>query len=231
MKYHSFVIAVLLGFVGRTQSQPETKIEGEVFIVTKDADNIRLGAIEIRFYPEAIIRDHITQRQKLIKEEMPHFDREIARLDTAIADMRQKLSKLTSLERQMGTLREDATANAAAERLIQSSERDRDKEAVAKASWPTAQHYFRGLPATTILTRTDADGRFSIQLHTNQVFTLAAHAVRETFSAKERFYWLIRCPTNSGANKILLSNHNLVTSESDDSMLHTKSAWYEWSEP
>ena len=222
MKYIYPSIACFCGFVLGAYSQDETKLEGEAFLVTKGAENIRLGAMEILLYPADTMRDHIMTRNERIKAEMPDFDKTINRQNNSIAETQKNLAKLKSLGGVDLRPFEDG---------LKSLVRWRDEELLAKATWPTAQHYFRSLPDTKLSTRTDADGKFTYAIPKGQVYVLAAHVARETYSSKERFYWLIRVSADSPTKKVLLSNHNLVISDSKESILHTKSAWTKWSEP
>jgi hypothetical protein len=52
-------------------------LEGEIFIVTAGAENIRLGLVEVKVFPEAIIEEYLAQRKSRVKEGMPDFDKEL----------------------------------------------------------------------------------------------------------------------------------------------------------
>jgi hypothetical protein len=69
--------------------------------------------------------------------------------------------------------------------------------------------------------KTDADGKFSIQLNRTGTFVLAANATRRVFNKTENYYWLITVPVDTDLGKrIFLSNDNLATTDSKDSLIH-----------
>lgn len=219
---HLFLFILLTKLVSSAPCQDEVKLEGDVFIVTKGAENVRLGAVEIRLYQTDTMRDHLAKRNDRVKAEMPNFDSAITTRNARIAVMNKEIAKLKAL----GGVR-----TKTAEEFVRLMGISRDRDILAKATWPTAQHYFRNFPETTLSTRTDADGKFSISFPKGQRYVLAAHAARVTDSVQERYYWLIRVSDDAHGKKILLSNHNLVVGDSPESALHAKSEWHDWSEP
>jgi hypothetical protein len=50
-------------------------LEGEIFIVTAGAENIRFGLVEVKILPEAAIESYLEKRKTRVKEEMPDFEK------------------------------------------------------------------------------------------------------------------------------------------------------------
>ncbi len=68
--------------------------------------------------------------------------------------------------------------------------------------------------------KTDADGKFSIQLDRNIKVVLAAYAARQVVGKVENYYWLVTVSLDGQPSKrIFLSNDNLATSEFKDSLV------------
>jgi hypothetical protein len=87
--------------------------------------------------------------------------------------------------------------------------------------WNSGVLYFASLPPAVSSVKTDADGKFSISLDRKATFALAAIATRTIGDKIENYYWLIAISLNGQQNKrIFLSNDNLATSDSKDSLVH-----------
>jgi hypothetical protein len=87
-------------------------------------------------------------------------------------------------------------------------------------SWLTEQPqaYFNNLPTALAVTKTDADGKFSLQLPQKGEFILAAQAQRLVSNNTEKYFWLIRIhPDGKSVMQVMLSNDNLITVNSSES--------------
>jgi hypothetical protein len=85
--------------------------------------------------------------------------------------------------------------------------------------WPTEQPqvYFNNLPTPQAVTKTDADGKFSLQLSKKGEFILVAQAQRQVSNNTEKYFWLIRVhPDGKPAMQVMLSNDNLITANSSE---------------
>lgn len=83
------------------------------------------------------------------------------------------------------------------------------------------EQLFRELPSGFAFAKTDADGKFALQLDRKETVVLEAHATRLVGHTTETYHWLVRVSLDGEATKrVLLSNDNLITSGSHDSLLH-----------
>jgi hypothetical protein len=81
--------------------------------------------------------------------------------------------------------------------------------------------YFASLPPALASVKTDADGKFSILVDREGTLVLAASASRRLVKKTENYYWLITVSLDGQPSKrIFLSNDNLATSDSKDSLVH-----------
>jgi hypothetical protein len=88
-------------------------------------------------------------------------------------------------------------------------------------SWNSGAVYFASLPPPVTSVKTDADGKFSIPIDRKAEVVLAASATRRLPNKTENYYWLVKVSLDGQPNKrIFLSNDNLATSDSKDSLLH-----------
>ena len=223
-------------------SQRQGELKGEVFIVTKGGENIKLGLVEISVIPEAEINAAIAKKK-------PAMDSTLAQLksdfDKASAEYNSVHQRYEQADQNYDRAQKEATTallanplsggyEQAQKRAVSwSNERSKlfmpDSEARIKkdsAEWkakgfPTAEFFFDGLPTGITKTMTNSNGEFSVTLPRKGKFAIAAHAHRET--PEEKYYWLIWVSLDDQATKtIMLSNHNLMTSDSTDVVVRAK---------
>jgi hypothetical protein len=84
----------------------------------------------------------------------------------------------------------------------------------------SAAPYFLGLPEPTATAKTDADGRFKLNLPVEGDFVIVASSTRQVFDKVEKYYWMVRL--KPAELTLSLSNDNLTSSRGPDSILTTK---------
>lgn len=87
-------------------------------------------------------------------------------------------------------------------------------------NWPAEQPrvYFNSPPTPLAVAKTDADGKFSLQLYKKGEFVLAAQAQRQVSGNTEKYFWLVRVrPDRKSVMQVMLSNDNLITANSPES--------------
>ena len=88
-------------------------------------------------------------------------------------------------------------------------------------SWNSGALYFASLPSPVASAKTDADRKFSIPLDRKATVVLAANATRRVLNKTENYYWLVTVSLDGQPSKrIFLSNDNLTTTDSKDSLVH-----------
>jgi hypothetical protein len=71
---------------------------------------------------------------------------------------------------------------------------------------------FNGLPEPLMSSKTDADGKFSMQIPKKGDFALVATAQRQVADQTEKYYWFIRIhPDKKPAMQVMLSNDNFIS--------------------
>ena len=235
------LIAALLLVAGcsttdkRTLEQTKTPklvpVSGQVFIVTKGRENIKLALTTVSALPESTTLNHVTRCEK-----------DMSKSRSAAVDRAESVRVLahaatTELKSAQATYEALPGPRSSAEQDILDKARKRLRIAQGRASDLRPQlggvtaslveissdfsPYFLNLPTPIATTKTDADGKFTLQLPAGQRVALAATAGRETPGGMENYYWMVWfTPHDSTENRIMLSNDNLVSSGSPESAIH-----------
>jgi hypothetical protein len=197
---------------------------GDVFIVTKSAQNIKLGLVQIDFLPEASVRSLVTGLRKTFreriesareKETLTYAEELIARTALTTIGIKQKMAS-NNEESELAT--EEVETKRRLEKATPVAAAARDELKRCEAGWCAIQD----LPKSRLSTKTDADGKFSLKLKPGKY---ALRAVSERVIGRERetycwFLWVqIGLKTD---NRIMLSNDNLVPTECADCIVHSQ---------
>lgn len=206
----------------------EGQLNGEVFIVTKGGQNVRLGLVEVRLIPEKDIKAFVETKQTKAKEEME-------KLRPQLAEAKAALETAERVEKEAGRVHDarfqESVAAAmgkgnyteASERARAASDawikRIRDTGQTRSAYFTLVQrhnyfvsgkYYFEGLPGGTATTKTDADGKFSLTLNKKERYAVAAHGSRNIGDTTEEYYWLLWVSLQGNDSKrLLVSNDTL----------------------
>jgi hypothetical protein len=225
-------LAIVLGCIGcHHTAQPkliQRNLTGDVFIVTKSAQNVKLGLVEVQVLP-------YDETKKSIERMKAQANKEIASLLPALDAARQALQTAEAQFKAARANEDEARENAGYESSIladASNERVAASRAVSSArnklieldkralNWSSGAMFFAGLPPPIKSVKTDAEGKFSISLD-KEAFALGARATREIGGTVENYYWLISVAFDGQISKrIFLSNDNLASSDSADSLVH-----------
>ncbi len=212
MAHRSFIVlSVLLCATANAKT-----IEGQVFIVTAGGPAIKLALVQVKAISKIEIENHITKIEQQIASERSEANSALSR---AIKELQNgqdgrispKMRELTLTEKQKN---EDAIQRRVYGRIQLKELRARQK------ALNSAAPFFVDLPQPVATAKTDADGHFELTIPDKGEYVLVASAERTVFNDVERYFWIVR--VNAGESKATLSNDNLTTSGSADSLLTTK---------
>ena len=233
----ALLLTVIAGCTGRHETG-QGKLDGDVFIVTQGAENLKLGLVEVKVLP-------YEETKKCIAQTRAQAEGKLAELKPKLEAARKALASTQARERAgdaetHAALQQMANVGVDEDRFTAASN-DFDaahhrwgvaREAVRAAisavseleeqarSWNSGALYFASLPSPVTSVKTDADGKFSIPLDRKATVVLAAYATRRVVDKIENYYWLVTVSLDGQASKrIFLSNDNLATSESKDSLI------------
>jgi hypothetical protein len=213
------------------------EIKGEVFIVTKAAENIRLGLVEVRLIPEGVIQKHVEERKAHTAAEMPDFAGQIKRIETYLVDNKVRMEEMKSLNEQkrklnlktgratsLTELKEQREMVEIFERSLATQEAAKKRLEELMRNWPTSRHFLKNVPDSKVSTRTNSDGKFTLAMPKAGRFALVAQATRKTLEGTEEYCWMVWVSLEGKDSKeIILGNHNLMSAGSKESVVSTKS--------
>ena len=192
------ILPLLLCLALASCSKKPALIQGQIFVVTKGGENIKMGAIPVRVIPEEafkeIARSTVTaiERQQALEDE-----------HRASVKVKEQLLKDLDAMKPVGfeapallALREEA-GNEEAHQGLQSPDREQ---------W--LADFARVLPTTQI--QTDADGRFTAEV--NSKVWLVAGGQRRVGGNNEEYLWVqaYEPPEKGMPQPVLISNRDNV---------------------
>jgi hypothetical protein len=195
------------------------KLEGEVFIVTKGGQSIKLGLVEVALLPLEPLLPYLAEKKAAEESIAAQLDSEIeaAKADEKSKDARLQAARSYDVLSKAGSeaytkaYNEYYRANYFCEDLLGK-----------RRAFPSGSYYFRNLPQSIVSTQTDSDGKFTIEVPAQGEFALAARSQRSVGSSVENYFWLVKVSPDQHAKKLMLSNGNLSFSGSPDSLIVTK---------
>ena len=239
---------------GGEDSSPRSRtdlVKGQIFIVTRSRENVKLGLVSVQAFSDSMILGHIaSKRATADSQRKAIIQPQIDAAQSSLAEARQRLKAAT-----LGSRNADANADAAERRMLAAHGEElerafsatindivpahdlvvqRERELHARAAELTAvqarydtwgdsgEFYLEGLPRALTEAKSDANGEFVIQMPSDRPVVLAAFAQRQVFDRTENYCWLVRVPVGAARrDKLLLSNDNLTTANSPLSVIHT----------
>ena len=185
-------------YLTQAEVQRHTKISGQIFIVTQNGDSVKLGDVSVSVVGKNDFNNHLREAANQHKKEMEDADREIA----FFSDQGDK------------TAARIVSATSAADRHINAELLTLQNESLAEFTTQknqTLETIFDEIVWNVkplARTRTDADGKFTIQVDkwTNNFYLLAT-VRREIHGQSKPLIWVIDGIFVS--SPLLLSNANL----------------------
>lgn len=190
----------------------EQEISGQIFVVTQAKDNIKLALVNVTAIPQEEFDQYLKvkktqklEQQKLLylkykraKEDLPlqeEYFNASSNWANLLSDLHPKRQQ-TKLEEK---LMEDTKATIAAY-----------KATLAEyEAFDNTEFLMDGLPNSKFISKTDADGRFTLTLPKGK-YVIAANSNRNVINVVETYHWLVWVDSSSANQKLMLSNDNLL---------------------
>ncbi len=236
-------LVVMIGFAvvyGIRHNPAQGSLQGQVFIVTKGGENIKLGLVTINLYSYDDISSYVTKRKSeyvdLVNKEKQIVDlaktaKDNARQnsDNASTKSGQALDAYLKLnyddpngpmlDAKHNQALDDYTRALEASNSANKSYREAVKQSEDALS---GSFFFENLPTPIRITQTDADGKFTLQLPVDGQYVIAAQAQRDVADSTEYYYWMNQVSLDGTPSKsTMLSNNNLSNAHSPDSLIDT----------
>jgi formylglycine-generating enzyme required for sulfatase activity len=175
-------------------SKKPTLINGQIFVVTKGGENIKMGAVPVRVIPEEQFKEIARATVAAIEGQIASADEHRASIEAK----KQLLQDLKAMEPQ-----------AALAVLIKQAEDEDSISGLRSPSWDAWMKTFvRALPQTQI--KTDADGRFTAEVESK--VWLVAGGQRRVGESSEEYLWVqaYQPPEKGMPQPVLISNADNV---------------------
>jgi hypothetical protein len=189
------------------------KVDGDVFIVTRSGESVKLALVEVRAVPGAEMGKFLETKIHIIPP--GRQERE--------ATLKQARANFDEADRQLDRLLRTDTPMS--KELAAFKEKDSRKKTLDKAKadleyWVSAAIYFEDLPPGTVSVKTDPDGRFTLTLPRKEKVVLAAQAQRQILDHTEYYSWMVPlAPEKNRTKRVFLSNDNLFNPAQAEQLL------------
>ncbi len=202
------LLALTLGFILCTMGfSPDRQVSGQVFVVTKGRENVKMGLVPIHAVTAEQLAPIAAELLKTYKQADLKKRQALAQQVADLAALRQFENELGALQPVGLNLPEfRAWQEESAQR--RSSGAARDTESTDSEALALRASLFARLPVAE--GKTDADGRFNLNLKSSPKVWLLAQAERTTGEDTERYFWAHAVKDGRDTNPVLLSNDSLV---------------------
>ena len=213
-------IAALQQKLDALEHPPILAVAGEVFIVTKGGTNIQLGLVEIGFHDA---KEFVSQLAEISSER----DRLSAEITPELDAARKEKERTDSLKEKAFQKYLDDTSSSHHEKAYEyakaKAKKANEHYTAIAARWRTlmsARWLWSRLPPPIISCKTDSAGRFTQDIPMG-AYACTASASRAVGNDTERYAWVVPVVTTGKSVKLTLSNHNMTSCDTSESLFRT----------
>lgn len=225
------LIMLLAGFAHQAEASKKNavknvSISGQVFVVTKGRENIKLALVDVAAIPEKELLQYLKNQHARGLEQQKNLIPEVesAKGEAEAAETAEKLAKdkyntlhnskdfYTKISESMDAHSDMTWATRIRHTKDSNYGRIKDK---FDYYFDSAKYYFENLPAQVALSKTDADGKFTLSLPPGK-YAVAAKSSRDVFGNTENYYWLVWVDTSSPNHSVMLTNDNFFATKCDE---------------
>ncbi len=208
--------AVAMIFAVSVRGQEKATVSGQVFVVTRGGENIKLGDVEIAAYDFQPVAEFVKERQSQSVE----LHQSLVPVVTATEEGSKAGEADEERARQASHYTWDDPGYKAAREMS-----EKLSNLYSNARWAaiyslSAFYYLRKLHDPVATVRTDADGKYSLSLPPGK-FALAARASRKVGDLEETYSWLVSIDVARAPIALNLANVNMASGDDPSSMIHT----------
>jgi hypothetical protein len=188
-------------------------LNGQVFIATQGGDNVKLGGVHVLLYSKAQM-DLIVNPRKL------EAIKQLTAINAELKKEYQEYETADAASANGDTINENGVYTDANQRktklMVSIAELKRQQE-----TFLSPDYYLTNLPPPFADVQTDADGKFTMTMPVGE-YVLAAKAQRTVFIEEKHYCWLVKFDMGSVTRSFQLSNENLTSGDSEDSLIVTQ---------
>ena len=221
---------------GKPVASKPSSITGQVFVVTRTRESIKLALVEVLAIPEQEFLQQIEASKKLklevesaevlAKQESDQADNNVRlaeeNMDLAFRDFDNAYIRNGEIDDDWYEERySDLAVNKHLQLTSQAKKYQLAKSESLRAAkslvepFITGQYYFASLPKG-FASKTDADGKFVLDLPAGKYVVAAKSSRLVSRYSQEDDYWLIYVDTTSKNQSLMLSNDNLFETQCNE---------------
>jgi hypothetical protein len=203
---YTLLLAVLLFPISGCGNK---EITGQIFVVTKGKDNIKLALVEVGAIPQEEFDKYLkVKHSKKIEEQK----RLLPQYEQATKQLKEAGEKKSAASDEWS---ESGYSNAKYRLSLKADENfdlvnRKTKDVISEfEAFNEYGYYLQTLPAPKFISKTDADGKFFLTLPKGK-YAITASSSRNVGSTSEAYHWLVVVDTASDTKSLMLSNDNFV---------------------
>ena len=191
----------------------KSTLSGQVFVATKSGDNIKLGNIRVLLFAKSQIDLLITPKKlEAVKQ--------LTAINTALKKANDDYVKADAASANGQSVIENGVYIDPEKRKAELQAQIRNLE-TSQQTFVSPDFYFSDLPPPLAQVQTDADGKFTMSVPLGE-YVLAAKASRTILIMDEQYWWMVKFDMGEIARSIQLTNDNISSSDSEDSVIVTQ---------
>ncbi len=215
----------------------DVTVSGQIFIVTKGRDNIKLALVNVAAISEKEMLEHIKRKHDYGIEQQnqltPKLEAAMREVDAAKADVKSARDISSAdinkrLKTVMAHIEKKGKYDPIYQALLDKVD-SANKSAEEKASalhklkseyamFNSIEFYTQDMPTPVSVSKTDADGKFELTVPSGK-YVIVAITKRAVFRYDEQYYWLVRIDASSPVKSLMLSNDNQVETKCEECVL------------
>jgi len=189
-----------------SQSVPTSRtINGQVFIVTKGRENVKLALVRVCAIPENQILSWITAKKNNAPAQIRIAEQKINSISGEIQKVQTDLQNLP-----IGQYGYNPDKYPLEKKKL-NLETDLRIAELRRNYWKTPEYYFEDLTLCEVSAKTDADGKFNLTIPANKRYAIAATTSRRIFNSNETYWWLVWAQLDAKNQQLDLTNDNLMS--------------------
>jgi hypothetical protein len=192
--------------VSQSEQVNSKTISGQVFVVTKGRENIKLALVKICAVREDFILSWVNNKKNNSISKMQEAEKKINAVKQQIQKIEFEIQSTPSGEYGYS----EAKYQLEMRKISLESELSLAK--IRRDYWKSSEYFLEGLSQCEVSTKTDADGKYILTLPSNAKFAIAAETSRKVFDSSETYWWLVWAERGGGGQQLDLTNDNLMSS-------------------
>lgn len=207
------IVAALVFFLMGLKRSKNRFLEGQVFVVSKDATNHKMGLVRVKVYCGKETIDAIRRAHERISSYQASSTRYLQNRVSERLAAAQGLQGTIDFNRHLE--KRDVVKKYESQQSSAIDEANGFKLEIEKVRANLVPLFFEALPPPTEESLTDADGRFGVAFKGSLPAAVAAQAERHVGGQVEKYYWFVWLDKEliEGTAQLLLSNDKLVNEE------------------